>query len=41
MADKTRRRLAAEQLADFVAVDKKIKTSPRSSRSLSWPAARG
>ena len=40
VAGKTRRRLAAEQLAELVAVEKKIKALTRSSRRWCWPAAR-
>ena len=41
LAGKTRRRLAVEQLAELVAVRRRSKPPPRSSRPWCWPADRG
>ena len=37
VAGRTRRRIAAEELAELVVVDAKIRKAPPSSRPLSWP----
>jgi len=39
LAGKTRRRIAAEELAELAAVDAKIRRPQPSSRPWSWPAA--
>jgi hypothetical protein len=41
LAGKTRRRLAAEQLADLVVVDKKTKALTKELKAMSWPPAPG
>src|SRR6478752_1791584 len=40
VAGKTRRRIAAEELAELIAVDAKIKKSTAELKAMSWPAAR-